>query len=149
LAFVKEVEELGMLHLASGNNSAVLALLAEHTQRPMIGPTVTNPQARNPIVAAQEWSFVQWLSGGRAFFGLGSGGGQDRDGLLMMGSKPSNIADIREYGQAVKDICAGRPAQWHGHTLVNPSPMWIFHAVRLYLDVSGPKTARFVGEIAD
>ncbi len=50
-----------------------MAVAAEHTTRPRIGVTVSNPQTRHPAVVASSLVALQQLSGGRIVYGLSSG----------------------------------------------------------------------------
>lgn len=155
LALLREMEELNLLHLAGGGGAdaqsglyAAMALVAEHTRRTLVGSMVDNPYTRLPTVAAGEISMIQQISGGRAFFCLGTGGGQARATLRQFGLEPTTLAVFREYAAAVKGLCAGVPVEYQGRTLQiwgdrEPSN------VPLYLDVSGPRGMRLCGEIAD
>ncbi|MFI5268715.1 MAG: LLM class flavin-dependent oxidoreductase, partial [Chloroflexota bacterium] len=51
----------------------VLTLIAEHTSRLLIGPDVTHPFARHPVVTAANVAAIDELSGGRAILGVGQG----------------------------------------------------------------------------
>ena len=50
-----------------------LTVAALHTKRMRLGPLVTNPLTRHPVVTASAISSVDEVSGGRAVLGLGSG----------------------------------------------------------------------------
>ncbi|MER7007562.1 LLM class flavin-dependent oxidoreductase [Dactylosporangium sp. NPDC000555] len=153
IRYLRELEAMGLLHIA-GTSDAMengmcggLALTAEHTTHAMVGPVMATPASKNPTVAAGEIMMTNWVSGGRAFFGLGTGRGVVTASLRQYGRKPATLAELREYALAVKGLCAGEEVDYQGHRLsiwgFEPSP------VPLYLDVSGPKSARLAGEIAD
>lgn len=51
-------------------------------------------------------------------FCLGSGGGISTEVFHLMGvNNPASIAEVREYGLAVKGLCAGEEVQYKGPTL--------------------------------
>jgi 5,10-methylenetetrahydromethanopterin reductase len=155
LTFLRDLEDMGLLHLVGGGSAdsqsgvyAAMGLVAEHTRTAKVGPLVDNPYTRLPTVAAGEISMIQYISGGRAFFCLGTGGGQARAALQQMGLAPAKMAELREYAGAVKGLCAGQEVEYHGRRLKilghrTPSN------VPLYLDASGPQSMRLVGEIGD
>src|SRR5580765_2743247 len=52
---------------------ALLALIAEHTERLRLGTCVTNPGTREPSVTASALATLDELSGGRMDLGIGRG----------------------------------------------------------------------------
>ena len=52
---------------------ALLGALARETKQVRLGPGVTNPYLRHPNLIAASVATLDWLSGGRAFLGLGRG----------------------------------------------------------------------------
>jgi 5,10-methylenetetrahydromethanopterin reductase len=119
-----------------------LAVAAERTVRPRLGITVSNPMTRHPAVVASALVALQRLSGGRMFYGLSSGD----SALRNIGVRPAHVAELEEFGLAVKALCAGRTATWKGNELVL---RWGWYPVPLWMGAEGPRTQYLAGQIAD
>jgi 5,10-methylenetetrahydromethanopterin reductase len=119
-----------------------LAVAAERTTRPRLGITVSNPMTRHPAVVASSLVALQRLSGGRVFYGLSSGD----SALRNIGVRPARLAELEEFGLAVKALCAGRSAIWKGNELVL---RWGSYPVPLWMGAEGPRTQFLAGQIAD
>lgn len=122
--------------------TVALAALAGATRRPLLCPTVSNPLTRHPTVTAAAFSALQELSGGRTRFCLGSGD----SAALSIGARPAGLAELEAYATAVRDLTAGRTADYHGRSLrlewgVRPVPVW--------LAAGGPRTMALAGRVAD
>ncbi len=89
-----------------GDLFVALTLAAEHTSRARIGPMVTNPMTRHPAVAAGGMASVQQISGGRAFFGLGTGDSALRNIGRAPPPSPSSPPTAKRSGRSAP---AGRP----------------------------------------
>lgn len=59
----------------------IVTLVAQATDRVLVGPDVTNPYLRHPADTAANLAGIDELSGGRAILGLGAGGMFERIGL--------------------------------------------------------------------
>jgi 5,10-methylenetetrahydromethanopterin reductase len=119
-----------------------MAFAAEVTNEPSIALTVSNPQTRHPAVVASSLVALQQLSGGRIRYGLSSGD----SALRNIGVPPASLSRLREFGVAVRELCAGRTAQFDGHELVL---RWGRHETPLWMAAEGPKTQFLAGQIAD
>jgi alkanesulfonate monooxygenase SsuD/methylene tetrahydromethanopterin reductase-like flavin-dependent oxidoreductase (luciferase family) len=119
-----------------------MAFAAEVTNEPNIALTVSNPQTRHPAVVASSLVALQQLSGGRIRYGVSSGD----SALRNIGVPPASLARLREFGVAVRELCAGRTAQFDGHELVL---RWGHHETPLWMAAEGPKTQFLAGQIAD
>ena len=119
-----------------------LAVAAERTTRPRLGITVSNPMTRHPAVVASALVALQRLSGGRVFYGLSSGD----SALRNIGVRPARVAELEEFGLAVKALCDGRTALWKGNELVL---RWGSYPVPLWMAAEGPRTQFLAGQIAD
>src|SRR6185295_15777064 len=67
---------------------ALLALIAEHTQKLRLGTCVTNPGTREPSVTASALATLDELSGGRMDLGIGRGDSARR----VLGKPPITLA---------------------------------------------------------
>ena len=65
-----------------------LTAIALATERILLGPGITNPYVRHPGVTAAAVATIDELSGGRAFVGLGAGGGLTLDPLGIDRRRP-------------------------------------------------------------
>ena len=106
-----------------GDLYVALTLAAEHTERARIGPMVTNPMTRHPAVAAGGMASVQQVSGGRAFFGVGTGD----SALRNIGTRAATVDELEDYCRTFKTLCAGGEAEWNGRRMSmkwtpNPCP---------------------------
>src|SRR5271165_7303772 len=103
-------EAAGFVSLGTGDSQSLwgdpfvsLAVAAEHTTRPRLGVTVSNPQTRHPAVVASSLVALQQLSGGRIFFGISTGD----SALRNIGVRPATVAELEEFVVAVRGLCAG------------------------------------------
>lgn len=119
-----------------------MTLAAEHTRAARIGPMVTVPVTRHPSVAAAAIAGVQRLSGGRAYFGLGPGD----SAAYNIGVPAVRMAELEEYANAVRDMCAHRVATYKGREL---SLNWDTQPVPVWIAGDGPKMLELGGRIGD
>jgi len=119
-----------------------LAVAAERTTRPRLGVTVSNPMTRHPAVVASSMVALQRLSGGRMVYGFSSGD----SALRNIGVRPARLAELEEFGRAVKGLCAGETVNWRGTELVL---RWGSHPVPVWMGAEGPRTQFLAGQIAD
>ena len=121
---------------------ATMALCAQATRRVRIGPSVTNPVTRHPAVAASGIATVDEIAPGRAFFGIGSGD----SAILNLAERPSTLADMRAYIDAVRDLHTKGETTWQGRIV---RLTWVKRAIPIYLAAEGPRTLQLAGETAD
>jgi 5,10-methylenetetrahydromethanopterin reductase len=121
---------------------ATMAVCAQATRRVQIGPSVTNAITRHPAVAASGIATIDEIAPGRAFFGLGSGD----SAILNLAERPSTLADLRAYLEAVRALHVNGETTWRGRPV---RLTWVTRAIPLYLSAEGPRTLELAGEIAD
>lgn len=80
----------------------ILTLLAEHTERVLVGPDVTHPYLRHPADTAANVAALDELSGGRAILGLGAG--SMLDPLCIRIEKP--LQAVRETAELTRRLLA-------------------------------------------
>lgn len=80
----------------------ILTLIAEHTERVLVGPDVTHPYLRHPVETAACVAALDELSGGRAILGLGAGSMLDRVDVPI--ERP--VVAVRETAELVKRFLA-------------------------------------------
>lgn len=145
----REAEDAGFELLGVGDSQSVfrevyvsLTLAALATRRARLGPLVTNPVTRHPVVTASAISSLDELSGGRAVLGLGSGD----SALYTVGAPPARRAALEEAVATANRLTAGETVEREGR-------VWrVRHAKRrvpVYLAAEGPQTLRLAARVAD
>ena len=119
-----------------------LSVVAQATSKVHIGPTVTNPLTRHPAVTASAMASINELSGGRAFFGIGTGD----SAVLNLGLRPAKHAELREYIDAVRTVLTGKPYEYRGRQI---HVKWSQTPMPVLISAEGPRTLALGGEIAD
>jgi len=142
-------EAAGFELLSTGDSQSLwadpfitMAVAAEHTTRPRIGVTVSNPQTRHPAVVASSLVALQQLSGGRIVYGLSSGD----SALRNIGLRPAPLVELEAYARAVKGLCAGQRVTYQGNELTMG---WGSAPITLWMAAEGPRTQYLAGQIAD
>jgi len=119
-----------------------LAVAAQSTSRIRLGPAVTNPVTRHPVVTANAMATLDRLSGGRAFMGLGAGD----SAVFTLGLRPARLAELERTALDLQALTAGRrvvrdgrPGQLEGASRQLP----------IYLAADGPRAHQLAGRVAD
>src|SRR5437762_4374683 len=92
---------------------ATMAVCAQATRRVRIGSSVTNAITRHPAVAASGIATVDEIAPGRAFFGIGSGD----SAILNLAERPSTLAEMRAYIEAVRALHTKGETTWCGRVV--------------------------------
>jgi 5,10-methylenetetrahydromethanopterin reductase len=147
--WLQVAEASGFELLSTGDSQSLwadpfitMAVAAEHTTRPRIGVTVSNPQTRHPAVVASSLVALQQLSGGRIVYGLSSGD----SALRNIGLRPARLAELEDYARAVKGLCSGQTVTYQGRELTMG---WGSAPITLWMAAEGPRTQYLAGQIAD
>lgn len=142
-------EEVGFDYIGIGDSQSLfrelyvsLSVVAMHTERARLGPTVSNPLTRHPAVSAAAIASIDELSGGRAFLGLGSGD----SAVLNLELPPARLAEVHHYLQTVRTLLAGQPAEYRGRRV---HTQWAQASVPLAMSAEGPRTLALAGAAAD
>ena len=149
LDYVRESDGLGFHGLGIGDSPSIYddiymrAMMAASCTKSMrIGPLVTNPLLRHPVVTAGAISTLERVIPGRTFLAIGAGDSAAANAGLMHGK----IALLEDYAKAVKALLTLGVTTWNGATvklaLKNP-------AIPVYVAAAGPKTLQMAGRIAD
>jgi len=126
-----------------------LAAVATATDRILIGPGITNPYVRHPGATAVAVASLDELSGGRAFLGLGAGGGLTLDPLALTRRRP--LAAVEQMVGVLRSL-------WAGDTVSARGPVFDFDRARLdfgrpdieiILAGRGPRMIDLGGRVAD
>lgn len=141
---------------------AMLALLAARTERIRLAAGILQIPARQPTTTASAAATIDRISGGRMILGLGLSGPQVSEGWYGV-PFVSPLGRTREYVEVVRLALSRRPVDYHGTHWDLPlteggtglgKPLSLLgRAVQdhipVYLGVSGERTVRQAGEIAD
>jgi alkanesulfonate monooxygenase SsuD/methylene tetrahydromethanopterin reductase-like flavin-dependent oxidoreductase (luciferase family) len=146
---VRLASELGYELIAIGDSPAgwhemvtsmtLAAIDAPHAQ---IASLVTSPFMRHPLVAANAFSSLDELTGGRAVLGLATGGST----ILAVGRMPATQKEIRAEMAAYKALFAGQEIEWGGCPV---KALRFARPVPIYYSAFGPKALQLAGEQAD
>ena len=146
---VRLASELGYDLISIGDSPAgwhemvttmTIAALAAPNAR--IASLVTSPFMRHPLVAANAFSSLDELAGGRAVFGFATGGST----VLAVGHMPATQAQVRTELAAYRTLFAGQSIEWEGRPV---KPLRFARPVPIYYSAFGPKALAMAGEMAD
>jgi len=127
----------------------LLGLISAKTERIGLGPMVTNPYSRHPVVLAGALAALQDASQGRMFLGIGVGAGLEQ--LAMTYPRP--VRALREAIGAVRALLGGETVTLHGETVTIEAGRMVGPAGPVPVPVSigsrSPQVMRLAGELAD
>jgi len=137
-------EMLGIVDSQSVSADAyvALAVAARSTSRIRVGPAVTNPITRHPVVTANAIATLDRLSGGRAFMGLGAGD----SAVFTLGLRPARLAELERTVLDLQALTSGRPVVRDG---LPAQIKGVTRRVPLYLAADGPRAHQLAGRLAD
>ena len=138
-------------------SAAILAILADRTERIHLGSALFQIPARPPTTAAMAAATIDVISGGRFRMGLGVSGPQVSEGWYGVPfARP--VARTREYVEIVRSALARKTVVHEGSEyrvpLEGAKPLKLLakpvqRRIPVYLGAVGPKAVEQVGEIAD
>ena len=114
--------ELPMEYSHTLDPFVALGAVAAATERLMLGTGVCLVIERDPITLAKEVASLDFVSNGRALFGIG--GGWNREEMENHGTDPTRRWKLlRERIEAMQQIWTQEAAEYHGE-LVDFDPIW-------------------------
>lgn len=122
-----------------------MGAVAAETESLGIGPTVTNPVTRHPIVSASGMATIHELTSGPVVMGIGTG----HSAVDTLGERPARLSEMREVVNILRMLFQGKSVEYDGSTV---SLDWVPEGgadVSVYMAAEGPKTQRLAGEVAD
>ena len=127
----------------------VLAAIAMKTHKMMIGPGITNAYVRHPGVTASAIASIDELSGGRAFLGLGSGGGLTLDPMRIERHKPLTM--VREMVEVLRPLFRGETVTFSGEKLSLGSARmdYVSREIDIFLAGRGPRMLELGAQLSD
>ena len=120
-----------------------LTLAAQATSRVRLGPAVTNPQTRHPLIIANLAASLEQLAPGRSYLGLGTG----LSGVRHAGARPATVQAMGETIELVRRLLAGDTVESEGARLA--LHLSGLRTVPIMLAASGPRMLRLAGQVAD
>ncbi|MGO8916560.1 MAG: LLM class flavin-dependent oxidoreductase [Stellaceae bacterium] len=127
-----------------------LSHFADHTERVLLGPCVTDPYARHPALTAMAIATLDEISGQRAVLGIGAGISGFAE-LAIERKKPPRA--IREAIELIKALLRGDKVDYHGEVIRFAQGRLSFTPVRadipIYVASNGPLGQRAAGAVAD
>lgn len=135
--------------LATRDVYVTLTAIALRTARLPIGPGITNPFVRHPGATAAAIASLDELSGGRAFVGIGAGGGLTLGPLGIERQRP--LTAVREMVAVLRQLFAGERVNHQGHafSLRDATLPYARSDIEIIGAGRGPKMTALGGEIAD
>jgi len=130
----------------------ILFDLARQTRRVHLGPSVTHPYQRHPLVTVANAATLDELSGGRAFLGWGRGDASDHRALHL--AMPRPLRALREAVALTRHVLSGSQDAFAGELFPVAANFGLgFRPLRpdvpVYLGTTGPRGFRLAGEVAD
>lgn len=158
--YARFCEGLGYSHLWIADSQmiwsdafAVMALMADRTERIKIGTGVAVAGTRPAPVLAAGMATINRLAPGRVFCGVGSG----NTAMRIMGHKPVTIAELDEYlrvlrpllrGEEVSLSYRGRTARTK-HLMPDAGFVDFEHEIPLHVSGFGPRSIALAGKHGD
>lgn len=126
-----------------------LSAIAAKTERILIGPGITNPYVRHPGATAAAIATIDELSGGRAFLGLGAGGGLTLDPMAIRRERP--LSSVRATVGAIRSLFAGECVDFDGPTFSLRNAVLVYGRPDIDIIIAGrgPKMTALGAELAD
>ncbi|MEL0113726.1 MAG: LLM class flavin-dependent oxidoreductase [Rickettsiales bacterium] len=132
---------------------AVMALVAQQTQRMRLGTGVAVPGLRLAPVAANGIATINRLAPGRCFLGVGTG----NTAMRMLGHPPAKVAEFKEYIRVVGALLRGEEVEFtldgvtHPIAFANADFGYINIAdpIPIHVGGFGPRAQALAGEMGD
>ncbi len=126
-----------------------LAAIAAGTESILIGPGITNPFVRHPASTIGAVATLDEMSGGRAFLGLGAGGGLTLGPLGIERRRP--LSAVRDMIETMRGLLAGKEVSIESETFRLRDARLDYGRPDIEIIVAGrgPKMTALGGEVAD
>jgi 5,10-methylenetetrahydromethanopterin reductase len=149
LAAVREAEALGFDRVGIWDSPALhrepwvmLGAAAGASARVRLGPWVTNPLTRHPVVTASAIATLDDLAPGRAILAIGSGD----SGVYSLGQRAAPLAHLEAYVRTVRRLLEDGAADWDGKRV---TLSWAQRHVPIWMAAHGERSLRLAARIAD
>jgi 5,10-methylenetetrahydromethanopterin reductase len=155
IRYVQAAEEAGIAVLGFGDVPSInretfvtLGLCAQATKTARLGPTVSNPVLRHPLVLASGVATVDEISGGRAFLGLATG----NSSIYNWGLQPARTQVMRDAVRQIRvafDEATGQARPDTAHAAKTVGLAWPRRRVPVMVAAAGPKAVTVAAEVGD
>lgn len=126
---------------------STLSLAGDRTSSINLGPLVTNPVTRHPVVTASAICTLNEITGGRAMLGISTGD----SAVFTLGETPAKLAEMERAVSNIRKLVRGEEA-----SLENSSVrlQWLTEenqpeTVPIFWAAEGPKSQNLAGRLAD
>ncbi len=126
-----------------------LTAIAARTETILLGPGITNPYVRHPGATATAIATLDEFSGGRAFVGVGAGGGLTLGPMAIGRDRP--LTAVRDMVASLRSLFAGEPTDLDGSVFSFDSATLGYARpdIEILMGGRGPKIIALGGEVAD
>ncbi|HJM28586.1 MAG: LLM class flavin-dependent oxidoreductase [Acidimicrobiales bacterium] len=126
-----------------------LAAVALKTKTIQLGPGITNAYVRHPAATASAIATLDELSDGRAFVGIGAGGGLTLDPMCISRTNP--LTTVREMVESLRSLFQKQKTTFEGtsFSLSNARLSYGRPDLEIILAGRGPKMLQLGADIAD
>ena len=126
-----------------------LSCVALSTKHILLGPGITNSYTRHPGTTAAAIASLDELSNGRAFIGLGAGGGLTLDPFGIKRSNP--ITTVSDTVFALRELFSGQRVDLRSKEFSLQSALLSYGRsdIEIFLAGRGPKMTRLGADVAD
>lgn len=136
-------------HYCNRNVYAILTVLAQKTQRVILGVGVTNPYDKHPAWTASAIATIAELTGGRAALGIGAGDRATLESIGLKWEKP--LVAVREAVTIIRKLLEGETVTFEGtiFKLKNAKLNYKPPKVPIYIGAQAPRMLKLAGSIGD
>lgn len=150
----KAADDQGYEFVTMGDTQALLrevyttlALAGDRTAAIDLGPLVTNPVTRHPVVTASAICTLNEITDGRAMLGISTGD----SAVFTLGKRPAKLAEMEEAVSTIRQLVRGEKAELEDTSV---RLKWVTeenqpNTVPIFWAAEGPKTQRLAGRLAD
>lgn len=126
---------------------STLAIAGTRTSSIDIGPLVTNPVTRHPVVTASAICTLNEITGGRAMLGISTGD----SAVFTLGERPAKLAEMEYAVTVIRRLVRGEEAELEDTSV---RLQWLTdenqpRTVPVFWAAEGPKSQRLAGRLAD
>ncbi len=127
----------------------VLAAVAQRTSTIKIGTGITNPYVRHPGATAAAIASIDELSNGRAFLGIGAGGGLALGPLVVERTRPLQV--VADAVIAMRKLFAGEAVTMTSETFALDGARLGYARpdIEIFVGGRGPQMTELGGRLAD
>ncbi len=131
-------------HYNNKNVYETLALIADGTDKILLGPGVTNPYVRSPAITASAMTTLDELSNGRAVLGIGPGDKATFDSLGIPWEKP--VSTIKDAIAMMEILMKGEKTEGGAQLMGTKA---VQERIPIYMGAQGPMMLKTAGGFSD